>query len=731
MKYVITFLLCLHSMFAVEVFANDTWKAKWISKSQTQSQTNTWLAFRKNVSIESVPETLIARMAADTKYWLWINGRLVVFEGGLKRGFSPSSTYYDEVDIAPYLKAGENQIAVLLWHFGRNGFSHINSGVAAFLFEAIAPGIEILSDRTWEASVHHAYQSTDAPHPNYRLPESNIRFDARLDFVGWNTGGYPKSLGSAMEFVVSPGNPPLGKLVKRPIPMWKDYGLTDYVTKEVSGNELRCKLPYNAQVTPYLKVEAKAGDTIFIQTDNYLGGGTENVRAEYITRDGIQEYESLGWMNGHEVVYRVSGSAKLLDVKYRETGYDTEFTGTFHCNDEFLNELWKRSARTLYITMRDSYMDCPDRERAQWWGDEVNELGEAFYALSPSGQLLARKGILELIGWQKNDGILFAPCPAGNWDKELPLQMLASVGWYGFYTQYFYSGDSTFVPVIYDGVHRYLHDVWETDADGLPVFRMGAWSWGDWGEHTDMEVLTSCWYYLALKAEREFALQLGKTDDVEEITGMMQKIELAFDRRFWTGKGYRDPNYQGETDDRSQAMAVLSGLASEDKYPTIAAVMKREYHASPYMEKYVLEALFRMGESEFALQRMRERYQKMMSYPYTTLFEGWDIGPGGFGGGTINHAWSGGPLTLLSQKVCGITPLSPGFRTFSVTPQLGDLTEAEACIDTHYGKIEVHIKRTGKRLSVRFTVPEGTKALIPDRKGGLKEYHPGTYAIKI
>ena len=159
--------------------------------------------------------------------------------------------------------------------------------------------------------------------------------------------------------------------------------------------------------------------------------------------------------------------------------------------------------------------------------------------------------------------------------------------------------------------------------------------------------------------------------------------------------------------------------------------MKREYHASPYMEKYVLEALFRMGESEFAVQRMRERYQKMMSYPYTTLFEGWDIGPGGFGGGTINHAWSGGPLTLLSQKVCGITPLSPGFRTFSVTPQLGDLTEAEACIDTHYGKIEVHIKRTGKRLSVRFTVPEGTKALIPDRKGGLKEYHPGTYAIKI
>ena len=41
----------------------------------------------------------------------------------------------------------------------------------------------------------------------------------------------------------------------------------------------------------------------------------------------------------------------------------------------------------------------------------------------------------------------------------------------------------------------------------------------------------------------------------------------------------------------------------------------------------------------------------MLSYKdYTTLFEGWGIGQEGFGGGTINHAWSGGPLTLLSQK---------------------------------------------------------------------------------
>ncbi len=141
-------------------------------------------------------------------------------------------------------------------------------------------------------------------------------------------------------------------------------------------------------------------------------------------------------MNGHEVWYIVPSGVKVIDLKYRETGYDTEFSGSFECEDPFLNELWKRAARTLYVTMRDTYMDCPDRERAQWWGDEVNELGEAFYALSPSGQLLARKGILELVNWQEANGVVYSPVPAGNRVIELPLQMLASVGWYGFHTQY-------------------------------------------------------------------------------------------------------------------------------------------------------------------------------------------------------------------------------------------------------------------------------------------------------
>ena len=91
-------------------------------------------------------------------------------------------------------------------------------------------------------------------------------------------------------------------------------------------------------------------------------------------------------------------------------------------------------------------------------------------------------------------------------------------------------------------------------------------------------------------------------------------------------------------------MAVVSGLATKDKYKALTQVLQEERHASPYMEKYVLEALFQMGEADLALQRMKERYGRMLDYSdYTTLFEGRGIGEEGFGDGTIKHAWSGGP----------------------------------------------------------------------------------------
>ena len=721
-------LLALAVLFvaaAVAVAEEYSWKAKWISKSECQSESNAWLAFRKHVDIGRVPASVVARIAVDSKYWLWINGRRVVFEGGLKRGPSVGDGYYDKVEIAPYLREGDNLISVLVWHFGKNGFSHLNSGTAALLFEAVGPGVEILSDGSWEGTRQPAFQTAGGPAPNYRLPESNVRYDARLFPPDWYEGANPKRLGTALELGFAPGEAPLGKLSERPVPLWKDYGLRPYESREQRGDTIFCRLPYNCQVTPCLKVDAPAGILIRFETDHRLVTGAECVRGEYVTRAGIQEYESFAWMNGEEVRYIIPEGVRVLDLQYRETGYDTEFSGRFSCNDDFLNDYWKRAQRTLYVCMRDTWYDCPDRERAQWWGDEVNELGEAFYAFSRSSDLLARKGILELAAWQKPDGSLVAPIPCGNYYKELPMQILASVGWYGFRNYYWYSGDSTFVARVYGPMRKYLHDTWKRDGDGMPVYRTGDWDWPDAGQHQDGHAQLPLWYYLALKGERCFAALLGRTEDVAQIDAMMERIASVYNRDYWTGTAYATPGRTDVPDDRVQALAIVSGIASPDKYPALVKVFDEQYHATTYMQRYVLEALCLAGEPERALNRMRKLYPTVMKPGCSTLYEHWNFE------GTSNHAWTGAAIIVLGGKIAGIEPTAPGFRTFRVQPQMGDLTRIETAVDTHYGPIEAKLDRKGRGIDLALTVPEGTRADVPAARGRQKSFGPGVHRIRL
>ncbi len=697
----------------------DKWQAKWITDPSSLSEANSWYCFRKDFPLARVPLKALAKIAIDSKYWLWVNGTMVVFEGGLKRGPNPSDTYYDKVDISKYLTKGTNTIAVLGWHFGKSGFSHITSGKFGFIFECITPEMEVLSDSSWKVMQHPAYGTCPAPLPNFRLPESNIRFDARNDIGSWFSKSYSVGNWSNAKMLGTPPIAPWNSLVLRPIPQWKDSKLVSYVQAPNFPLQLSrdttivCTLPSNLQVTPYLKIAAhEEGKVVEIKTENFMGGGEPNVYAQYITRKGTQDYESYGWMNGHKVIYKIPAGVTVLDLKYRETGYNTEFAGSFTCTDPFLNKIWQKSLRTLYVTMRDNYMDCPDRERAQWWGDEVNESGEAFYALDTLSHLLLKKGMYELIGWQRPDSTLFAPVPAGNWDKELPIQMLTSIGYYGFWNYYLNTGDKQPISDLYAGVRKYLK-LWSVNDDGSIKLRQGGWSWGDWGDDIDMELITNSFYYLALDGALNMAEILNRSEDASEYRQSMERIKAIFNAKYWTGTAYRHPDYKGKTDDRCQALAVVAGIAEKGKYQALYDVFKKEEHASPYMEKYVLEALFKMGYADYAIERMKKRFGSMVNNPdYATLFEGWGIGAEGYGGGTTNHAWSGGSLTILSQYLCGIAPIEPGYKLFQIKPNPGSVKAASATVQSVKGVIKSSFENTDKCFRLTVSIPNGTEAIV-------------------
>ncbi|MBR5203572.1 MAG: hypothetical protein IKW45_09950, partial [Clostridia bacterium] len=134
------------------------WMAKWIWDKENLTKNNTWMCFNKNVTLDNIPQELIADISADSKYWLYINGENVVFEGSVKRGPDKNSGYYDSVDIAPYLEEGENTICALVWFWGdQKNYSYNSSGQGGFIFEAISENVSIISDNTWKVKKHISY----------------------------------------------------------------------------------------------------------------------------------------------------------------------------------------------------------------------------------------------------------------------------------------------------------------------------------------------------------------------------------------------------------------------------------------------------------------------------------------------------------------------------------------------------------------------------------------------
>lgn len=722
------------------------WQAKWIWDEDNIRMHN-WLCLRKKFTVSSLPGEVIARVAVDSRYWLWINGKVVIEDGQVKRGPTENDTYFEYVDMTPYLQEGENTVAVLALYYGNDSkyYSYHSSGQGAFVMEADLGSELLKTDESWKVKRHSAFlnrQELKGEGPSTRIPEEHNYYDARLEagLENWQSADYDDSTWENATVYGAVGDEPWGGLWERSIPQMKYWERTAYQNPEAFAPytekataeqvQIAMRLPYNMQLQPYLKVDAPAGLEIQMLSD-----GNEPLNTYYVTKEGVQEFEGFYWMSAQTVTYVVPAGVKILELRYRQSGYNTEFAGNFLCNDEDLNVLWKKSLYTLYITMRDTYMDCPDRERAQWWGDCTNESHMTFYALDPDSYLLYRKGVDTLVGWQRKDfyphnlcNVLQTVVPITNHYIELPFQQLAGV--YGFWTYYLYTGEKDLLEQVYQPSVDYLK-MWVLGQDGLLAHRFGNWDWPDWGEKFDVPVMENAWYYMALTAAKNMAEILGETKDLALIDKRMNSIRSAFRKTYWTGSAYHAPQESYDEngyaykfprpekpDDRANALAVLSGIADKEQYPAILKVLMTQFNSSPYMEKYVLDAMFLMGYGVEALERMRLRYKEMIDDESTTLWEHFRKGMG-----TKNHAWTGGPQVNLSGHVAGVWPEEPGYEKYHVIPQLADLDSVAVRVPSVKGNIDVTIERSTHKQVIRLTLisPENTVARVGIPKfGGQK-----------
>ncbi len=712
----------------------ENWNgAQWIWE-KADGQPNSWMAFRKAVELPSVPEKAIAKIAVDSRYWLWINGELVVFEGGFARGpqpaqpwkrvpeiwtkdasLKPTDTWYDEVDLAPFLKKGSNTIAALAWYWGRETHkgAHIDSGKGGLLFHAELGGQTVVSNSSWKAKLHPAY-ALDSGDNGEMVVAYPVKYDARNDMGDWG-----KAAWTGAEFpdeswldAVEKGTPPSApwySLEKNLVPRLTDHGLQNFENFPASkfpftsdGQTISASLPFNKQITPYLEIESEAGKTITITTDNRLN----KITADYTTKAGVQAFECFSWMNGHSVKYEIPAGVKVLGLKYRWMSVG-EMAGSFECSDPFFQRLWWMGRNTISVCSRGNFMDCPDRERALWIGDVADQASYLFYVMDESGRQLLRNSIRTTMAFS-DEKVFGALGPLRI--RELPAQSLQFIP-DAIWQYYFNTGDKDTLAYAYPFVKDYL-SLWELKFDGMPKYRVRAsedsWDWVDWGEKNteDKEVIQAALYFRAMKSAREMAVELGKKEDLDFYDERISGMEKSFDKRFWTGKFYSSkPGTLA--DDRANCLTILSGIAAPEKHESIVKnVLIPNQYCSPHFEWMVELAMCEAGFHKEALERMKARYGKQVGMKkLTTLYETFPIG------GSYNHAWNA-PNTVLSKEIAGIAPTKPGWSEYHILPNLVDFTSLKQVVPSVKGDIIMDILAEEGTYKMSLVSPKDTIATV-------------------
>ena len=109
-----------------------------------------------------------------------------------------------------------------------------------------------------------------------------------------------------------------------------------------------------------------------------------------------------------------------------------------------------------------------------------------------------------------------------------------------------------------------------------------------------------------------------------------------------------------------------------------------------------------MGYDDLAMQRTKERYRTMIDDEFPTLWEFWDKNAG-----TRNHAWTGGPLTMMYMFNAGITPLEAAYKGIQIRPQTAGLKDIKASVPSPNGEISTAVKEEAGSIRLQVSIPEG------------------------
>lgn len=426
---------------------------------------------------------------------------------------------------------------------------------------------------------------------------------------------------------------------------------------------------------------------------------------------GPHTYSSEAEMALRYLRVEASSSAKVKDVRMALSALPCTYRGAFACSDDRLNRIWMHAAYTLRLCMREFFIDGPKRDRLPWGGD-------LYLGLQSNAYAFAEKRIVE-----RSLTVLSPEDPAicdvnGIIDYSL---------WWVIalrdYVRYF--GDLDYLVRARYSFLRTM-DAMETreGGDGFLARREGQWLFLDWSE-IDKEGTSSClqWIYvMALEAAADLCRWGGDVPRAQQWARKAQALRQRARRQFWNPakKCFVDNSKRGRRGVHvSRHANFLAALAGAAPWGQIGPVL-RERHlppvGTPYMMALELRALALGGDNRLMLDRIRKYWGGMLEQDATTFWEGHDAALEGAAhyafykrpfGKSLCHAWSAGPVFLLSGELLGLHPLEPGWRRFSFEPNLGGLDWIAATVPTPHGDIMVDMEKG--RVNLR--APKGVEVV--------------------
>lgn len=559
-----------------------SWKAQWITHPTASVLDYGVFLFRNEFWLDRAPESLLVHLSADNRYKLWVNGQMVT-TGPAKGSFN--YWRYESIDLGPWLKEGDNVLAVEVFNLGEERPAAMFSRLTAFIFQSdksIGGEVELNTPGTWRVLENEAFSPisvSGADVGGYYVAGPTDHFDAAQHPWGWQKAGFdtsrwkdPLSLGKGVGRGYMHGVNWM--LVPRSIPLMESQQIRfkhmarssdPEVSAEFLGGDKAFVVPANDTLTLLLD---QGELTVGYPNLLFSGGPGSSIKLTYAeslrnpdgskgNRNNIEGKEILGY---HDLIIPDGGANRSFQPLWLRTWryvqvdvitagdplvlhdfygdfsvYPFEETGSFTSDNPLHDQIWDVGWRTARLCAGETYMDCPYYEQLQYLGDTRIQ---ALISLSVSGDDRLMRNALELADQSRMpEGLTLSRGPS-----YIPQVIPAfSLYWVDMVHDYYmYRQDDEFLRQFLPGIEAVLGWFerridftgmlgpleWFNFADWTDGFMVGAPPGSDLGH----SALISLNYVYALNRAAELFTWFAENDNSPELAARAQQFLLQSER---------------------------------------------------------------------------------------------------------------------------------------------------------------------------------------------------------